>query len=155
LQQLSRQPLRAVLLWVMAIVLFTLVPWQILEATIGREESNRDGRLASAGRAVVYFELGILAVGVALGNGGGSGGDDTVSTRVLHPAIHLLDATRSRARAAITDNDMLVKVLQTSVDDEKSFGVMLNPPLPVRRMGKPGLNRSVGPIPGRREGAQR
>jgi hypothetical protein len=45
------------------------------------------------------------------------------------------------------DNDLLVKLLQASVDDEKSFGVISNPALPVRRMGKPGLNRSVGPIP--------
>ena len=41
----------------MAIGLFTLVPWQVFEATIGREEANRDGRLrkrlSSAGRAVV------------------------------------------------------------------------------------------------------
>ena len=55
----------------------------------------------------------------------------------------------------LTIAHVLVKVLQTSVDDEKSFGVMSNPSLPVRRMGEPGLNRSMGPIPGRREGAQR
>jgi hypothetical protein len=63
-----------------------------------------------------------------------------------HRAIHLLDATRSLA-ACRMDNDLLVKLLQASVDDEKSFGVISNPALPVRRMGKPGLNRSVGPIP--------
>ena len=55
----------------------------------------------------------------------------------------------------LTIAHVLVKVLQTSVDDEKSFGVMSNPSLPVRRMGEPGLHRSMGPIPGRREGAQR
>jgi len=58
-------------------------------------------------------------------------------------------------RAGLALAHVLVKVLQTSVDDEKSFGVMSNPSLPVRRMGEPGLNRSMGPIPGRREGAQR
>ena len=72
----------------MAIGLFTLVPWQVFEAIIGREEANRDGRLrkrlSSAGRAVVYLALGILAVGVAMGSGGGSGsGEETVSTRLM------------------------------------------------------------------------
>jgi hypothetical protein len=88
LQQLTKQPLGAGLLWVMAIGLFILVPWQVLEATIGRDEANRDGRLrrrlSSAGRAVVYLALGILAVGVALGSGGGSGGgEETVSARLM------------------------------------------------------------------------
>lgn len=88
LQQLTQQPLGAGLLWVMAIGLFTLVIWQVLEATIGRQETNRDGRirrrLASAGRAVVYLALGLLAVGVAMGSGGGSGeGEETISTRLM------------------------------------------------------------------------
>jgi uncharacterized protein DUF1206 len=88
LKQLSSQPLGTVLLWVMAIGLFTLVVWQVVEATIGREASNRDGRLrkrlSSAGRAVVYLALGILAIGVATGNGGGSGnGEQTLSARLM------------------------------------------------------------------------
>jgi hypothetical protein len=88
LQQLTRQPLGTALLWVMAIGLFTLVIWQGLEATIGRESSNRDGslrkRLSSAGRAVVYLALAILAVGVAMGNGGGSGNSEqTLSARLM------------------------------------------------------------------------
>lgn len=88
LQQLTQQPLGTVLLWVMAIGLFTLVVWQVFEAAVGRQEANRDGRLrkrlSSAGRAVVYLALGILAVGVAMGSGGGSGGgEETLSTRLM------------------------------------------------------------------------
>ena len=71
INELSSQPLGTFLLWIMAIGLFVLVPWQILEATIGREEPGRDGRLrrrlASAGRAVVYLAFGVLTVGVILG----------------------------------------------------------------------------------------
>ena len=71
LNELSSESLGTVLLWIMAVGLFSLVPWQILEATIGREEPGRDGRLrrriASAGRAVVYLALGVLAVGSHLG----------------------------------------------------------------------------------------
>lgn len=59
----------------MAVGLFTLVPWRAFEAAGGREEPGRDGRLrrrlVSAGRAVVYLVLGILAVGVATRSGGG------------------------------------------------------------------------------------
>ena len=40
------------------------------------------------------------------------------------------------------------EVLRTGVDRER-FDVMSNPSLPVRRMGESGLNRSMGPIPGR------
>jgi len=57
LSQLARQPLGAGLLWVMALGLFTLTVWQAVEATIGRDQGDRDGRLrrrlSSAGRAVV------------------------------------------------------------------------------------------------------
>lgn len=88
MKQLTQQPLGTGLLWVMAAGLFALVVWQVVEATIGREEANRDGRLrrrlSSAGRAVVYLGLGILAVGVAIGSGGGSGnGEQTLSAKLM------------------------------------------------------------------------
>ena len=88
ISELSRQPLGTFLLWVMAVGLFALVPWQILEATIGREEAGRDGRLrrrlASAGRAVVYLAFGLLAVGVALGATAAVGdAQETVSSRLM------------------------------------------------------------------------
>ena len=77
LKELAQQPLGLGLLVVMAFGLFTLVLWQIVEATIGREEPGRDGRLrrrlASAGRAVVYLAIGLLAVGVAMGESSSSG----------------------------------------------------------------------------------
>ena len=67
----------------MAAGLFTLVVWQVVEATIGREEGDRDGRLrkrlSSAGRAVVYLGLGILAVGWRLGRA--AAGPGVVSRR--------------------------------------------------------------------------
>jgi hypothetical protein len=88
LQQLYEQPLGTALLWVMAIGLFTLVVWQGFMAAIGPvgtgQDGRRRGRLTSAGRAVVYLVLGILSVGVAMGNGGGSeGGEETLSARLM------------------------------------------------------------------------
>lgn len=139
LQQLTRQPVGTVLLWVMAIGLFTLVPWQIVEATIGREESGRDGRLrrrlASAGRAVVYLGLGILAVGVALGNGGGSGeGEDTVSSRLMAlPFGRILVGAIGVAVIAIGVSQIVKGVKQNFTEDLES-GIS---PL-VRRLGTVG-----------------
>ena len=88
LEQLSKSPLGTALLWVMAVGLFTLVVWQVFEATIGREEQGRDSRLrkrlSSVGRAVVYLALGLLAVGVATGSGGGGGNSEqTLSARLM------------------------------------------------------------------------
>jgi len=88
LKELAQQPLGLGLLWVMAFGLFTLVLWQILEATIGREEPGRDGRLrrrlASAGRAVVYLAIALLTIGVAMGQNSSSGSaEETVSSRLM------------------------------------------------------------------------
>ena len=88
LSQLRKQPLGEVLLWVMAIGLFTLTLWQAVEATIGRDAPNRDSRLRrrlmSAGRAIIYFALGVLAVTIATGSGSSSGnGEETLSTKLM------------------------------------------------------------------------
>lgn len=88
LSQLLRQPLGEVLLWIMALGLFTLTVWQVLEATIGRDQQSRDGRLrrrlTSAGRAIIYFALGLLAVGVAIGSTSGSGeGEETFTAKLM------------------------------------------------------------------------
>jgi Domain of Unknown Function (DUF1206) len=88
LSQLGKQPLGAVLLWIMAIGLFTLALWQAVEATIGRDQPSRDSRLRrrlmSAGRAVVYLALGLLAVGVALGSASASGeSEETFTARLM------------------------------------------------------------------------
>lgn len=88
LSQLRKQPLGEVLLWVMAIGLFTLTLWQAVEATIGRDAPNRDSRLRrrlmSAGRAIIYFALGVLAVTIATGSASSSGnGEETLSTKLM------------------------------------------------------------------------
>ncbi len=87
LSQLSKQPLGGVLLWIMAIGLFTLTLWQAVEATIGRDEPSRDSRLRrrlmSAGRAIVYLALGVLAVGIAIGSASSSGDPEEKFTAQL------------------------------------------------------------------------
>jgi hypothetical protein len=123
LRGLAQQPLGAGLLWVMAVGLFTLVVWQVLEATIGREEANRAGplrrRLASAGRAVVYLVLGILAVGVARGSGGGSGnGEEALSARLMAlPFGRVLVAALGAAVIAVGISQIVKGVKQKFTED--------------------------------------
>ena len=139
LQQLTQQPLGTVLLWVMAIGLFTLVVWQVVEATIGRAASNRDGRLrkrlSSAGRALVYLALGILAVGVAVGNGGGSGnGEQNLSARLMDlPFGRILVALVGAAVIAVGISQIVKGVKQKFVEDLDSGVTQL-----VRRLGTVG-----------------
>jgi hypothetical protein len=88
LRQLGKQPFGAVLLWAMAVGLFTLFVWQIAEATVGRagQDSRKQlrRRLTSVGRAVVYFVIGLLAAAIALGSGSTSGeSEQTLSARLM------------------------------------------------------------------------
>ena len=88
MKELAKQPLGAVVLWVMAVGLFGLVVWQVLEAVVGRAGADRAKRLrrrlSSIGRAIVYLALGVIAVRVALGSGSSSGkAEDTLSARLM------------------------------------------------------------------------
>jgi Domain of Unknown Function (DUF1206) len=88
LSELGQQPLGGVLLWIMAIGLFTLVLWQVLEAVIGPAQPDPGARLRrrlrSAGRAVVYLILGLLAVGIATRATSSSGqGEETITAKLM------------------------------------------------------------------------
>ena len=62
LREVAKQPLGEILLWIMAVGLFALTVWQLIEATVGRDDPDREGnvkgRARSAGRAAVYLALG-------------------------------------------------------------------------------------------------
>lgn len=123
LKQLTQQPLGVGLLWVMAIGLFTLVVWQVLEATIGREEPGRDGRprrrLASAGRAVVYLAIALLTVGVAIGENSSSGkAQETISSRLMAlPFGRILVAAVGIAVIAVGISQIVKGVKQNFTED--------------------------------------
>jgi hypothetical protein len=123
LRELARQPLGAVLLWVMAIGLFTLTVWQAVEATIGRDQDGRDGRLRrrlrSAGRAVVYLALGVLAIGVAVGSASKSGqGEETLSAKLMSvPFGQVLVAAVGAAVIAVGIAQIVKGVKQKFTED--------------------------------------
>jgi len=139
LSQLAKQPLGAVLLWIMAIGLFTLTVWQAIEATIGRDQGDRDGRtrrrLSSAGRAVVYLALGVLAIGVAMGAASSSGkGEETLSARLMSvPFGQVLVAAVGAAVIAVGASQ-IVKGVKQKFTEDLDRGV----PPAVRRLGTVG-----------------
>lgn len=78
LQELASKPFGTVLLWVVAIGLFALVIWRVLELVYGNLETSK--KVSAGGRAAVYLVLGISAVRVAVGSGNSSSGSQQSTT---------------------------------------------------------------------------
>ena len=88
LRQLAGQPFGRALMGVMGVGLLTLVLWQGLEAFAASRSGETKDRLKdvgrAVGRAVVYLVLGVTALRLAAGAGGGSGNSEqTVTSRLL------------------------------------------------------------------------
>jgi hypothetical protein len=80
LQNLASKPFGTALLWIVAIGLFALVIWRVLELVYGHLKTEK--KVSSAGRAVVYLVLGISAVKIATGSGSG-GNQKALTARVM------------------------------------------------------------------------
>src|SRR4051794_16522272 len=85
-QQLNEQPFGEGLVWALAVGMFLLAVWQILEALFGYRDEEGFTRVrkraTAAGKAVVYVVIGIGAVHVATGSSSQSSSkkDGTTST---------------------------------------------------------------------------
>ncbi|MGZ8738852.1 MAG: DUF1206 domain-containing protein, partial [Nocardioides sp.] len=90
LHALAKQPFGAVLIWLVAIGMFILVAWRLIEAAFGHQEA--DGakrtrkRLVSLGKAVLYASIGISGIKVAVGSGSKGGTDSTTAKLMDLPA---------------------------------------------------------------------
>jgi hypothetical protein len=90
MQELARQPFGEVLVWAIAIGMFLLVVWRVLEVFFGHLE--KDGadlwkaRAVSAMKAVIYAAVGISALSVAWRSGGSNGGSTWTKTVMDWPA---------------------------------------------------------------------
>ena len=77
-QTVARQPFGDLLVWVIAIGMFVLALWRLVEAWVGHEyeQGGKKWRkkAVSLGKAIIYGSIGVSALGVALGAGGGGGG---------------------------------------------------------------------------------
>ncbi len=87
LQQLAKQPFGEVLIWLIAIGMFLLVVWRLIEAAAGH--SDADGgellrkRIGSLGKAVIYGTIGLSALKVAMGSGSSSKGSDSTTAKLM------------------------------------------------------------------------
>ena len=86
LQELAGNAFGGVLLWVVAVGLFALVIWMVLDVVYGFGKASK--KVSAAGRGAVYLVLGISAVKVAVGSGGSSTSSQRSMTGRLmeHPA---------------------------------------------------------------------
>jgi hypothetical protein len=93
LQELAQQSFGTILIWVIAIGMFLLVLWRLLEAAVGdeNEESGRlRKRLTSLAKAVIYGSIAVSAVRVATGSGSGGGSDSMTAKLMDLPGGQLL-----------------------------------------------------------------
>lgn len=90
MQQLAKQPLGSFLIWLIAIGMFLLVLWRLLEAASGhRDEDGGEQvrkRLVSFGKAIIYGAVGVSALRVAMGSGSGGSSDSTTAKLMDLPA---------------------------------------------------------------------
>ncbi|WP_210443344.1 DUF1206 domain-containing protein [Nocardioides sp. SYSU D00065] len=88
---LAEQPLGGVLVWLVALGMFLLVLWRLLEAGFGHREESDDTvrwrkRATSLGKAIIYGAIGWSAVRTATGSGSGGGTDSTTAKLMDLPA---------------------------------------------------------------------
>lgn len=86
MKQLAQQPFGKVALWLVAVGMLLLVAWRVLEVVAGHQEQEGSDRLkkraVSGLKAGIYAVIGVSAVRVALGSGGG-GGTDGPTARLM------------------------------------------------------------------------
>jgi hypothetical protein len=86
MQELAGKPLGGVLVWAVAVGMFFLVVWRLLEAAVGHRDADDAQRpwlrAASLGKAVVYGAIGVSAIRTALGSSG-SGQGKGVTAKVM------------------------------------------------------------------------
>jgi hypothetical protein len=88
LHQLAQQPLGRIILLVVAVGLFVLVLWRLLDAWLGhRDEDGAElwrHRAADVAKAVLYGAVGVSALRTVLGSGSGGGsGTKTWTARLM------------------------------------------------------------------------
>ena len=84
LQLLAEQPLGGVLVWLVAVGMFLLVLWRLLEFAFGYPGESDNAkrwrkRATSLGKAVIYGALGWSAIKTAMGDASKSGTDSTTA----------------------------------------------------------------------------
>jgi len=86
MHELATQPFGTALVWAVAVGMFLLVVWRVVEALFGHRDADGGDRvrkrLMSAAKAVLYGVIALSAVKVAVGSGS-SGGSKGITAKVL------------------------------------------------------------------------
>ena len=95
LHYLAQQPMGGVLVWMIAVGMFLLVLWRLLEFAFGYRDESDDTkrwrkRATSLFKAVIYGVIGWSAVQIATGSGGGGGTDSTTAKLMDLPGGQLI-----------------------------------------------------------------
>ena len=91
MSELAQQPFGKALVWAVAVGMYLLVLWRLIEAVFGHRSEQgwtRVGKVAaSLLKAAIYGALAVTATKVALGSGGsgGSGSDSMTATLMSKP----------------------------------------------------------------------
>jgi type IV secretory pathway VirB2 component (pilin) len=88
LHYLAQQPMGGVLVWLIAVGMFLLVVWRLLEFAFGFRDESDDAkrwrkRATSLFKAIIYGAIGWSAVQVATHSGGGGGGTDSTTAKLM------------------------------------------------------------------------
>lgn len=88
LQYLADQPLGGVLVWLVAVGMFLLVVWRVLELAFGYEDEQDDTkrwrkRASSGFKGAVYATIGFSAVRTAMGDASQGGGTDSTTATLM------------------------------------------------------------------------
>jgi len=91
MQELAQQPFGETLVWALAIGMFLLVVWRVLEVFGGHREKEEGAdrwkaRAVSAGKAIIYAAVGITALNVVIGAKSSKGGSTWTKTVMEWPA---------------------------------------------------------------------
>jgi hypothetical protein len=86
-RELAQQPFGEVLVWLVALGMFVLVLWRLLEAAMGHRDEDGAKRLrkraGSAGKAVIYGLIGFSALQIATGSGSKGSSSDSLTRQVM------------------------------------------------------------------------
>jgi hypothetical protein len=131
LKELGQQPVGLILLWVMAVGLLALVPWQVLEAVGGRPGADPKDKVKNRGRAIgralVYLVLSLTAGRIAVGAGAGASSgqtEQTVTARLINlPFGRALVVAVGIVVLAIGISQIVKGVRQKFVEDDLAGGV--------------------------------
>lgn len=88
LSQLAQNPIGGFLMWVVTIGFAALVVWKLTDAIWGHRDEEEGKkrtfkRLGSGMKAVLYGALGLSALRIAMGDGSGGGGTDTMTAKIM------------------------------------------------------------------------